>query len=221
VELVALGAAVGACCESCTRYDAIAARKTGLADAEVLRAIDVAEAVRREGGIAVADVGRYVMGFERERSQWSALPSGRSRALVFIGASAGCNAARLLRRYVASARRLDVWVEELRAALEIADVVKRHAAEFVRHGAEQALEEGAPATPPGSAFPSAGGDCAEAGGDAPPNRQERVWRWRVEPGMEDAFEDLLGWLLSGQRDAIVEKATSAPALRAPQCCRAA
>jgi hypothetical protein len=34
----------------------------------------------------------------------------------------------------------------------------------------------------------------------------RVWRWRIEPGMEEAFQDLLGWLLSSQRNAEMETA---------------
>jgi hypothetical protein len=34
----------------------------------------------------------------------------------------------------------------------------------------------------------------------------RTWRWKVEPGMEDAFDDLLGWLLSSQRDTEAETA---------------
>jgi hypothetical protein len=36
--------------------------------------------------------------------------------------------------------------------------------------------------------------------------KNRTWRWRVEPGMEDAFQDLLGWLLSSQQDAEIEAA---------------
>jgi len=35
------------------------------------------------------------------------------------------------------------------------------------------------------------------------------WRWRVEPGMDGAFRNLLGWLLSSQRDASVEPASLA------------
>ena len=38
----------------------------------------------------------------------------------------------------------------------------------------------------------------------------RVWRWKVEPGMEDAFDDLLGWLLSSQRDKQIETAAMSP-----------
>jgi len=38
----------------------------------------------------------------------------------------------------------------------------------------------------------------------------RIWSWKVEPGMEDAFDDLLGWMLSGQRDTEVETAAVSP-----------
>ncbi len=34
----------------------------------------------------------------------------------------------------------------------------------------------------------------------------RTWRWRIEPGMEEAFRDLLGWLLSSQQGAPAEMA---------------
>lgn len=36
----------------------------------------------------------------------------------------------------------------------------------------------------------------------------REWRWRVEPGMEEAFQDLLGWMMSSQKDAKIETAAS-------------
>jgi len=37
----------------------------------------------------------------------------------------------------------------------------------------------------------------------------RDWRWRIEPGMEEAFRDLQGWLLSSQRDAVPDTAGTA------------
>ena len=43
----------------------------------------------------------------------------------------------------------------------------------------------------------------------------RAWRWRVEPGMEEAFQDLLGWMLPSQRGAEVETASSPPEPSAP------
>jgi len=33
----------------------------------------------------------------------------------------------------------------------------------------------------------------------------RRWRWRIEPGMEEAFRDLQRWLLAGQRDAEIQR----------------
>jgi hypothetical protein len=55
--------------------------------------------------------------------------------------------------------------------------------------------------------------------DSPAGAQEngngRAWRWRVEPGMEDAFQDLLGWMLPGQRGAEVETASRSPQPSAP------
>ena len=39
----------------------------------------------------------------------------------------------------------------------------------------------------------------------------RAWRWNVEPGMEEAFRNLLGWLLSSQREAPAETASTGQA----------
>ena len=50
-----------------------------------------------------------------------------------------------------------------------------------------------------------------AGRDGP----RRLWRWRIEPGMEEAFRDLLGWFLSSQRDAPLESAAAARVDTAP------
>jgi hypothetical protein len=47
------------------------------------------------------------------------------------------------------------------------------------------------------------------------NGNSRTWRWSVESGMEDAFQDLLGWMLPGQRGAEIETVSGAPPLRAP------
>lgn len=51
---------------------------------------------------------------------------------------------------------------------------------------------------------------SEAGEQAQRNANGRAWHWHVEPGMEEAFEDLQGWMLSSQRDAEMETANSPP-----------
>jgi hypothetical protein len=50
---------------------------------------------------------------------------------------------------------------------------------------------------------------SEARRQARPGGNGRTWRWRVEPGMEEAFEDLQSWLLPSQREAAVETAALA------------
>jgi hypothetical protein len=50
---------------------------------------------------------------------------------------------------------------------------------------------------------------SEARQQAQPGGKRRGWRWRVEPGMEEAFEDLQSWLLPSQREATVETAALA------------
>lgn len=45
---------------------------------------------------------------------------------------------------------------------------------------------------------------SEARSAASQAAETRVWHWDVEPGMEEAFDDLLGWMLSSQQDAAAE-----------------
>ncbi len=141
-ELVAIGASVGAGCQLCIQYHVGASLKSGLTNDEVSRAIDEAEAVRREGGVAVSNVGRRVLGVEQGQAERSSEPGGREQALVFIGAAAGCNAGSLLAGYIATAvERLGVSGEELRSALEMAEMVKERAADFMRRDVERALRQ--------------------------------------------------------------------------------
>ena len=50
---------------------------------------------------------------------------------------------------------------------------------------------------------------SEARRQAQQDGTQRAWQWRVESGMDGAFRNLLGWLLSSQRDAPVEPASAA------------
>ncbi len=112
-----------------------------------------------QGGVAVANIGRRALGVEERPPERDEQPSGRSQALVDIGAAAGCNAGALLAPYLASAQRLGVATEELRSALEISEVVKEHAAKFLRHDADKALQD-VTATPPKADVPA--WDCCAA-----------------------------------------------------------
>ena len=160
-ELVAIGASIGAGCRPCTKYHVATALKSGFDPDEVRRAIDEAQAVRCEGGAAVANVGRSSLGVEGEGVESPREPAEREQLLVYIGAAAGCNAAGLLEGYASGAvRRLGLSGEELRSALEMAETVKQHAAEFFRQDAERGLK-GVVATTAATGGPSQG--CCASG----------------------------------------------------------
>jgi AhpD family alkylhydroperoxidase len=165
-ELVAIGAAIGAGCQPCTQYHVGVALKAGLTRDEVSSAIDGAQAVRREGGIAVSNVGRRILGVEGEQAERLSELNERGQALAYIGAAAGCNAGGLLREYMAAAgERFGLSPEELRSALETAEFVKQRAVDFLRRDIERALgqtEEAAAVTGSASEGGGTGGCCGPA-----------------------------------------------------------
>ena len=154
-EFVALGAAIGAGCQPCTQYHVRAALKAGLGREEILRALDQAQAVRQEGGLAVANVGRTMLGLDEQAPAGGGLCDA-SQALVYIGAAAGCNAGGLLARYLEGANGLGLSAEELSEAVEIAQAVKEKGAMgFFARDVERALGKLAPVP----ATPSAPASC--------------------------------------------------------------
>ena len=145
-EFVALGAAIGAGCQPCTQYHVRAALKAGLSREQILWTLDEAEAVRREGGVAVANVGRRLLELAAEEGRCDGSPSEGPQALVYIGSAAGCNAGGLLARYLEAASGLGFSAEELGEAVEIAQAVKEKGAQgFFARDVERALGKLAPA----------------------------------------------------------------------------
>lgn len=162
-EFVALGAAIGAGCQPCTQYHVRAALKAGLGRDEILGALDEAEIVRREGGVAVANVGRTMLGLGVE-AQGEACLCDTSQALVYIGSAAGCNAGGLLARYLEAASRLGFSAEQLGEAVEVAQAVKEKGAMgFFAKDVERALGKlpvtatAAPSGPASCCAPGCGG----------------------------------------------------------------
>jgi len=154
-EFVAIGAAIGAGCQPCTQYHVRAALKAGLSREDILRALDQAQAVRQEGGVAVANVGRTMLGLDEEAPGGGCLCDA-SQALVYIGAAAGCNAGGLLTRYLEGASELGFSAEELAEAVQIAQAVKEKGAMgFFARDVERALGKLAPAP----AAPSGPASC--------------------------------------------------------------
>ena len=138
-EFVALGAAIGAGCQPCTQYHVRAALKAGLGQEEILWALDQAQAVRQEGGVAVANVGRTTLGLGGEAQAGGCLCNA-SQALVHIGTAAGCNAGGLLARYLEAATGLGLSPEALTEAIQVAQAVKEKGAMgFFAKDVERAL----------------------------------------------------------------------------------
>jgi AhpD family alkylhydroperoxidase len=153
-EFVALGAAIGAGCQPCTQYHVRAALKAGLSKEEILRALDQAQAVRQEGGVAVANVGRTMLGLDEQAPGGGCLCDA-SQALVYIGAAAGCNSGGLLARYLEGANGLGLSAEELSEAVEIAQAVKEKGAMgFFARDVERALGKLAPTVAAASSGPA-------------------------------------------------------------------
>jgi AhpD family alkylhydroperoxidase len=155
-EFVAIGAAIGAGCQPCTQYHVRAALKAGLGQEEIQLALDQAEAVRQEGGVAVANVGRAMLGLG-EATQSEGCVCDASQALVYIGAAAGCNAGGMLARYLEVAAGLGFSAEQLGEAVDVAQAVKEKGAMgFFARDVERALARLGSAAPTPAA---ASGGC--------------------------------------------------------------
>ena len=162
-EFVALGAAIGAGCQPCTQYHVRAALKVGLTPEEIRRAMDEAQAVRQEGGVAVANVGRRHLGLGEE-AQADSGPSEGPQALVYIGSATGCNAGGLLARYLEVASGLGFSAEQLGEAVQIAQVVKEEGAQgFFARDVERALARLGRVAPAAAAVSSGSASCCGPG----------------------------------------------------------
>jgi AhpD family alkylhydroperoxidase len=142
-ELVALGASIGAGCHPCTQYHTQAALKAGLDAVEVRWAVEMAQVVRARGGVAVANVGRRILGVDEQELGPQGAPPCRGSALVWLGAAAGCNSGVLLAEHATQAAAVGVGASEVREAVEIAEMVKTQAGKFLQRDVERALGKAA------------------------------------------------------------------------------
>jgi AhpD family alkylhydroperoxidase len=138
-EFVAVGAAIGAGCHPCTQYHTQAALKAGLSSEQVLWAIDQAQAVRERGGVAVANVGRRILGVEQQDEDALEPVACRYGALVALGAADGCNSGVLLTEYAEQAVKQGLSGGELRETIDIAEMVKAMAGKFLLRDVERAV----------------------------------------------------------------------------------
>jgi len=156
-EFVAVGAAVGAGCHPCTQYHTGVALKAGLNVEQVLWAIDQAQAVRANGGVAVANVGRRILGVEQQEASALEPAACRYGALVALGTATGCNSGVLLGEYAERAIELGLDGADLRETIDVAEAVKAMAGKFLLRDVERVLGR---AVGPAEAAAPAGCGCA-------------------------------------------------------------
>jgi hypothetical protein len=116
-----------------------AALAAGLTAEEIGGTIGIAHTVRGEAGAGVAGFGRRLLGWSEEAAERAGHPADREDALIHIGAAAGCNAGGLLASYLSHGRALGLSEAELRAAVDVAKLVKKGAAMFMDREADRAL----------------------------------------------------------------------------------
>ena len=129
-ELVALGASVGTGCHPCTEYHLVEAEKVGLGRDVLLQAIADAECVKRSAYNEFAVRGRELLGEAADLPPSCCDDTNFAKEFVSLGSAIGANSVAQLRKHVDQARSVGIDLAQLSHAVEIAQNVQRHAAEF-------------------------------------------------------------------------------------------
>lgn len=144
-ELVGIGASIGAGCHSCLEFHLDAGSRAGLGEADLLKAIEDAECVRRSASGQLSAVGRQRLG------QAAALPadccdtSDRAKELAAVGAAVAANSQANLEKHLAAAQLVGVSGRELDEAVRLARAIQRRSAEILAEGATRLLARQEPA----------------------------------------------------------------------------
>lgn len=159
-ELVGIGASIGAGCHSCLEHHLDAGSRAGLGEAELLKAIEDAECVRRSASGQLSALGRQRLG------QAAVLPadccdtSDRAKELAAVGAAVAANSQANLEKHLVAAQLAGIGTRELDDAIRLARAVQRRAAELLAEGAARLLARPEPAVAEtAAASAGCGPDC--------------------------------------------------------------
>lgn len=144
-ELVAIGASIGAGCSPCLDHHIEAGRRAELTEAQLARAVAVAEEAHR---VAVELLSRHSRELLRGTEDPApAAPkadqtarSERSDELVALGTSVGANCHPLLEQHVSGAIHRGLEPSQVRSAIKMAEIVQRNAAEITARKAASILD---------------------------------------------------------------------------------
>jgi AhpD family alkylhydroperoxidase len=138
-ELVGIGASIGAGCHSCLEYHLDAGARAGLAEADLLKAIEDAECVRRSASGQLSALGRRRLGRPAELPADCCDTSDRAKELSAVGASVAANSQANLEKHLAAAQLAGIGARELDEAVRLARAVQRRAAELLAEEATRLL----------------------------------------------------------------------------------
>lgn len=140
-ELVAIGASIGALCRPCIDHHIAAGRDAGLTQAELARAVDVAQGIHASAQGLLFRHSRALL-FADETSRDAPVQAPRmplADELIALGASIGANCHPLLERYVAGVLERGMSRNQVRSAIKMAEFVQAHAAGVTAEKAAAAI----------------------------------------------------------------------------------
>lgn len=159
-ELVGIGASIGAGCQSCLEYHLDAGSRVGLGEADLLKAIEDAECVRRSASGQLSAIGRQRLGQAAELPADCCDSSDRAKELAAVGASVAANSQANVDKHLAAAKLIGLGTRELEEAVRLARAVQRRSAEILAEDLTRLLSRPAPMTAEAVAVAtSCGPDC--------------------------------------------------------------
>jgi len=138
-ELVGIGASIGAGCHSCLEYHLDAGSHAGLGEADLLKAIEDAECVRRSASGQLSALGRQRLGQAAELPADCCDTSDRAKELAAVGAAVAANSKANLEKHLAAARLTGLSARDLDEAVRLARAVQRRSAEILAEEATHLL----------------------------------------------------------------------------------
>jgi AhpD family alkylhydroperoxidase len=144
-ELVGIGASIGAGCHSCLEYHLDAGSRAGLGEADLLKAIEDAECVRRSASGQLSALGRRRLGQAAELPADCCDTSDRAKELAAVGAAVAANSQANLEKHLAAAQIVGLSARELDEAVRLARAVQRRSAEILAEEVARLLARPEPA----------------------------------------------------------------------------
>ena len=137
MELVAVGASVGAGCQPCLSHHLKAGAQAGLEGERLLAAVASAERVGAEAAVSIGDHARAKLGASVTSP---ALLSRLEEALASLGAALGANDATNIERQLRAAADLGASRSQLQQAIDTARGVQENGARIHLREAERLLD---------------------------------------------------------------------------------